>query len=288
MKKFKLIIMLLACLKLNVSEATTLSTDELLESIFDDESQACFILYDAKNNKQIINYNHPENHCQQRIPPNSTFKIALSLMAFDQQIIKQDTLFKWDGKKRGIAKWNKDQTPQSWEQYSVVWVSQQLTSQLGMNKIKHYLSTFQYGNQDFSGDRGKNNGLSHAWLNSSLKISPEEQLDFLKRMNNFSLAISKSAIQNTKKNLYLGKTANGLALYGKTGSNKRMDGSGLLLDGWFIGYAEDKTQRYIVVTTISDGRGAHHLHQMGQHAKDKAIAILDSLGNQENLITENR
>ena len=51
-----------------------------------------------------------------------------------------------------------------------MWLSQLLTPQLEMPKIKNYLQKFNYGNQDFSADVGKNNGLTNAWLNSSLKI----------------------------------------------------------------------------------------------------------------------
>lgn len=49
-------------------------------------------------------------------------------------------------------------------QFSVVWVSQEITQKIGLNKIKNYLKDFDYGNQDFSGDKERNNGLTEAWL----------------------------------------------------------------------------------------------------------------------------
>ncbi|TXI93090.1 MAG: class D beta-lactamase [Neisseriales bacterium] len=128
---------------------------------------ACFILYDLNKKKTIEEYN--SKRCKERIAPNSTFKVPLSLMAFDKGVITESTIFKWDGKKREMESWNQNQTPRTWEQYSVLWVSQQITPKLGMKAIKDYLAKFNYGNQDFSGDKGKNNGLTHAWLTGSLK-----------------------------------------------------------------------------------------------------------------------
>lgn len=218
---------------------------------------ACFILYDVNANKVVSEYN-PHHRCDERIAPDSTFKIPLSLMAFDQGVINQNTIFKWDGKKsRAYLDWNYDQTPQSWLQYSVVWVSQQITPQLGYSTIKHYLADFHYGNQDFSGDPGKNNGLTHAWLSSSLKISAVEQLNFLKAMLTHQLPITSEAIENTEKNLYQGKLNCGADYYGKTGSgrhgrNEREKNPSKLREGWYIGFVEQKAQRYIFVSNLTD------------------------------------
>ena len=136
---------------------------------------SCFILYDFNAHKIVAEYN-PNNYCNERLSPNSTFKIPLSLMAFDQGIITQKTVFKWDGIKRDIPQHDQNQTPHSWLKYSMLWVSQRITPKLGDVRIKQYLADFKYGDQDFNGDVGKNNDITHAWLSSSLKISEIEQL----------------------------------------------------------------------------------------------------------------
>ncbi|KGP64413.1 beta-lactamase [Legionella norrlandica] len=217
---------------------------------------ACFILYDLNNHKIVSEYN-PNQRCSERIAPDSTFKIPLSLMAFNQGIINQHTVFKWDGVKEDLVDWNHDQTPESWLKYSVVWVSQQITRQMGDGRIKYYLAGFDYGNQDFSGDPGKNNGLTHAWLSSSLKISAMEQLTFLKAMLNHELPLTPEAIKNTCKNMYLGKLENGASYYGKTGSgrhgrNERQTNPSRLRDGWFVGFIEKGKARYIFVSNLTD------------------------------------
>ncbi|KTD04832.1 class-D beta-lactamase [Legionella geestiana] len=218
--------------------------------------RACFLLYSVDEKRLVTAYN-PENYCNTRLSPDSTFKIAASLMAFDKGIITQKSVFKWDGVQEGLQEWNRNQTPHSWLQYSVVWVTQQLTRQMGLKTIQHYLNAFHYGNRDFSGDAGMHNGLTHAWLSSSLKISAMEQMDFLKNMVNGSLKVSPRAVKNTIDNMYLGTLVNGERLYGKTGAgrngrNERLPNPSQLRDGWFIGFVEKGNRRFIFVSNLTD------------------------------------
>ncbi|RUR06807.1 penicillin-binding transpeptidase domain-containing protein [Legionella sp. km772] len=218
---------------------------------------ACFMLYDVNKKEMLSEYN-PGGRCSERLAPDSTFKIPLSLMAFNQGLINQKTEFKWNGKNGELAEWNQDQTPQSWFTYSVVWVSQQLTQELQLPRIKHYLDGFNYGNKDFTGDPGKNNGLAYAWLSSSLKISANEQLNFLTALSTKELPLSPDAVNNTINNMYLGKLDNGFKYYGKTGSgrhgrNERETNPSRIRDGWFVGLIEgDKGQKYVFVTNLTD------------------------------------
>lgn len=238
----------LAAAMLNTANAKVITREEY-DQLFKDY-RACFILYNIKEHKIISEYN-PNNRCQERISPNSTFKIPLSLIAFNQGLINQQTVFKWDGHHASIAEHNQDQTPASWLKYSVLWVSQQLTPQLGNARIKHYLAGFNYGNQDFSG------GITQAWLSNSLKISAIEQLQFLNTMLNDELPINPTAFDNTKMNLYLGKLDHGADYYGKTGSgrhgrNAEEAKNSLLRDGWFVGFIEKNKQTYIFVSNLTD------------------------------------
>lgn len=249
----KLITIILAA-SISSAYAKRISTEEYsrLFKTYD----ACFILYNVNEHKVISEYN-PSNRCSQRIAPDSTFKIALSLMAFNQGIINQNTVFKWNGNKGVMPTHDQDQTPLTWLKYSVVWVSQQITPQLGLHRIQRYLAAFKYGNQDFSGDAGKNNGLQYAWLSSSLKISALEQLHFLSAMLSNKLPITKKAIANTKENMYQGKLDNGADYYGKTGSgrherNEREINPSQLRDGWFVGFVEMGSQQYIFVSNLTD------------------------------------
>ena len=88
-------------------------------------------------------------------------------MALDQDIISSDTVFEWDGQNGFLQEWDYDQTPKTWLEYSVVWVSQAITLEIGLTAINQYLDDFKYGNQDFSGTPGQDDGLTGAWLSSS-------------------------------------------------------------------------------------------------------------------------
>lgn len=237
MKKLLTLILAATVLSANAHEISMKVYSQLFKNF-----EGCFILFNLNEHKIVSEYN-PNNRCNQRIPPNSTFKMPLSLMAFNQGIINQNTIFKWNGKKRWLPEWNQDLNPNSWLKYSALWVSRQITLQLGYARIKHYLAGFAYGNQDFSGDPGKNNGLTSAWVSSSLKISAVEQLHFINAMLSNELPITSEAVTNTSANLYLGKLNNGFDFYGKTGSGEQNN----LRSGWFVGFIENKNQHYTLL-----------------------------------------
>jgi len=98
------------------------------------DKNGLFILYNFTQNEPVAEYN-PSRYAT-RISPDSTFKIALSLMAFDQNLITQSTIFKWDGMGKGLPAWNQNQTSKTWLKYSAVWVSQAITPKLGMPRIE--------------------------------------------------------------------------------------------------------------------------------------------------------
>lgn len=233
---------------------------------------ACFILFDLTKNQLVTQYN--PSRCDERIAPDSTFKIALSLMAFDQNLIDQKTVFKWDGKNKGFLSWNQNQTPQTWFKNSAVWVSQQLTPKLGMEKINNYLQIFNYGNHDFSGDPGENNGLFHAWLSSSLKLSANEQLAFLQALYENKLAVSEPALLNTKNNMYLETSPSGWKLYGKTGSGITKNG---LPEGWFVGYVEKDNQKYEFVLNFTALKPSTSAAGAGIQAKELVKNLLSKM-----------
>jgi len=109
----------------------------------------CFELNDLKANKLVARSN--PSRCAQRTSPCSTFKVPLALLAFDAGILKDETsAMKWDGTKTNRDAWNRDQAAATWIQNSVIWFSQRLTVQLGMEQVKAYLSRFDFGDAEFS------------------------------------------------------------------------------------------------------------------------------------------
>jgi beta-lactamase class D len=121
-------------------------------------------------------------------------------------------------KKALFKAWEDSQNPTTWMKNSCVWYSQVLTPQLGMKKFQDYVKKFNYGNQDLSGDRAQNNGITNAWLSSSLEITPEEQAVFLEKLLANTVPVSAHAQQMTRNILYVEDLPGGWKLYGKTGT----------------------------------------------------------------------
>ena len=226
----------------------------------------CFILYDLKAGKIVAR--EGGERCAERASPCSTFKVPLALMAFDAGVLKDETSSRtWDGTKYPREAWNKDHTAATWMRDSVVWFSQRLTTEMGMDKVKAYLAGFDYGNGDMSG------GLTKAWLESSMLISPDEQLRFWTRFWREELPVSKHAYEMTKKITLVETSPRGWTLHGKTGSGGRDVG------GWFAGHVAKGDQEYVFVTRYRDRAGTSKDDRPeGWIARDIAKRLLEKKG----------
>jgi len=190
-------------------------------------NENCFI---AKENDKVLKR---EGNCITRYGPQSTFKIPLALMGYDSGVLEDERrpVFQYkEGYDFYINVCKGDHDPKTWMRDSCLWYSRLLTPKLGMKKFRNYITKFHYGNMDVSGDEGKNNGLTHSWVSSSLMISPEEQVDFLQKVTAHQLPISEKAYKMTKNIIYIQDLSGGWKLYGKTGSASQ--------HGWFVGWIE--------------------------------------------------
>ena len=240
----------------------------------------CFVLAE---NGHIIS---KDGDCESRRPCCSTFKIAISLMGFNEGILLSETepeLPFMAGYYDLLDSWKQPQTPLMWMKNSCVWYSQVLTQKIGVQKFSEYVSGFDYGNCDVSGDKGKDNGLTNCWLSSSLQISGIEQTRFLARLLAQNLPVRPKAIDMTKKLLYLEDLEGGWKLYGKTGSGhlQHPDGSRDLERplGWFVGWI-NKDSRHVVFAHYLES-GANQAPFPGIIARKEATErLLDFIRNQ--------
>lgn len=243
-------------------------------------ADSCFI---AKENTKVLK---TEGDCDKRYAPMSTFKIPLSLMGFDSGVLEDEMHPVWpfeEGYVDWRDVWKQDQTPKSWMKESCVWYSQVLTTKLGMKKFQDYVIKFDYGNNSLSGDKGENNGLTNAWLSSSLQISSTEQIGFLEKMLTGKLPIKPHAIEMTKNILFVEDLKNGWKFYGKTGMGSliNIDGSKNpdLYHGWFIGWIEKGDRRIIFSNHIEDDKKEEVFASLRAKAdaKEKMIQIIDHI-----------
>jgi beta-lactamase class D len=101
--------------------------------------------------------------------------------------------------------------------------------------MKELVDKLDYGNEDTSG------GLTRFWLNSSLKISADEQVAFLRRLYLGELPVSKRSLAIVKEIMVHEETP-AYRLSGKTGSGPLSEGRYL---GWFVGYLEAGTDSHL-------------------------------------------
>lgn len=231
--------------------------------------EPCFTMYDLQQHKTIASFNNAR--CETRLSPCSTFKLPLILIGFDSGILKDEDHPLWKFKSTypvAIESHAQDHTPKSWMANSVVWYSQKLTKKLGMKQFKKYLALFDYGNQDVSGNPGKNDGLTQSWLTSSLKISANEQIVFLDKILTHRLPVSQMALQHTQNILFIETLPNGWKLYGKTGSGALNNG---LRISWFVGWLEKAGQTYIFAVNIQDQKKFNEFGERRARAIAKEI-----------------
>lgn len=197
-----------------------------------------------------------EGVCETRQSPASTFKVAISLMGFDAGILTNPHDPEWPFKE-GYADWREEwreaTDPARWMQLSVVWYSQEITRKLGLARVAQYLADFDYGNKDMSGHKG-GEGLTHAWLGSSLQISPVEQVAFMRRLARGELPVSDSAAAHTATIMDHGVQPGGWRVYGKTGAGAPRDAEGQMIFGqpfgWFVGWAEKEGRRVMFARLV--------------------------------------
>ncbi len=233
----------------------------------------CTLLADAQSRTILL----AEGDCESRVTPASTFKLPLAVMAFEAGIITSATEPKLpfrEGYPDWIAAWRQDTDPTMWMLHSNVWYSQRLTEQLGADRLANYARAFGYGNADFSGDPGRNNGLERSWIASSLKVSPLEQAGFLAALAERQLPVSARAIEGAIGLIETAGTVDGWQIRGKTGSAypRRADYS---FDyargwGWYVGWAEKHGRQLVFVRLNQDEQ--RHERSGGLRARD---AVLD-------------
>lgn len=217
----------------------------------------CTAIADPETGKVL----REQGDCRHRATPASTFKVAISLMGYDSGFLQDEhapTLPFQRGYIATLPAWRQATDPTSWMKYSVVWYSQQVTEYLGETRFQNYISAFHYGNQDLSGDPGKHNGLTHAWLSSSLDISPLEQLAFLGAVTKRDLPLSAHAFDMTDHITRIAVLPDGWEIHGKTGTGapRGRDGSQDVAHayGWFVGWATKGGRTVVFTRLIQDER----------------------------------
>ena len=224
------------------------------------EYEGSFVLYDLGNDSWSI---HNMDHATLRVAPDSTFKIYDALFGLEENVITpEDSFIAWNGESYPFEAWNADQTLQSAMASSVNWYFQSVDEQLGTTSVYDYIKEIGYGNKNMSGD------FSTYWMESSLKISPIEQVELLTQLQNNNFGFAPENINAVKDSICLSSSDAG-TFYGKTGTG-RVDGQDV--NGWFIGYIETADNTYFFATNIGADSDA-----TGGNATEITMSILSDM-----------
>lgn len=222
--------------------------------------EGSFVLYDLQKDTWKI---HDIERATLRVAPNSTYKIYNALFGLENGIITPgNSLIDWNGNTYPFEAWNADQTLSSAMSASVNWYFACIDEQLGRASVQEYLHKIAYGNEDLSGD------FSSYWMESSLKISPIEQVELLTKLQNHNLGFTPENVKAVKDSIHISSSSFG-DFYGKTGTG-RVNGQDI--NGWFIGFIERQNNTYFFATNIQSEQRA-----TGSKASDITLSILSDL-----------
>jgi len=232
-----------------MSAMTVRAQEDLDQSDHFDGIEGTFVLYDPQTDT-TIRYN--EERAAQRFSPFSTYKVPHALIGLDSGVLSgPEHEIIWNSEKyprqgwwseEPFQNWDEDQTLATALRDSVVWYFRELAKMLGPERTQEYLDALDYGNRDIS------SGIDGYWLNRSLQISADEEVDFLWRMLNGELDIAPEAVQ-TVKDIIQQEETDTYRFYGKTGGGYINEVSGLYL-GWFMGFVERGEDVYVFALHI--------------------------------------
>lgn len=227
------VLILTACSK---TQTTEIKND--FKKIYDQYNvEGSFVLYDQRNDKYIF-YN--TSQFQMQFTPASTFKICNSLIGLETGVIKDENfVIPWDSVTRWVSAWNKDQDLKTAFKNSTVWYYQELARRVGGERMKYWLDKINYGTTDTSG------GIDKFWLTGGLRITPGQQIDFLRRLHNNKLPFSQRSM-DIVKNIMIVKDTLGYVVRAKTGWGEQDDTN----IGWYVGYLEKENNVYYFANCI--------------------------------------
>jgi beta-lactamase class D len=182
--------------------------------------------------------------CQEAVVPASTFKIPNSMIALETGVVDgPDTILPWDHQSYSNDNWNQDLKFRDAFRVSCLPCYRAIARKVGEVGEREWVNKLGYGNRDISG------GVDKFWMWGALRISPLEQIDFLRRFDANKLPISERTADIVRDIMTLDVTEK-YVLRGKTGTVGPPDEPREL--AWFVGWLE-LGERRVFFATLLDG-----------------------------------
>lgn len=210
-----------------------------------------FVLLDPATHTLIVAEPEPPadtpSMAETGFAPASTFKIPNSLIALETGVAEgPEFALAWDGVERSVESWNRDHVLRTAYQNSVVWYYQELARRIGAERMQHFVDAFDYGNHDIGG------GIDQFWLAGALRISPRQQVEFLRRLHEGALPVSAVNLGIMLDDVMVHeRRVDGTLIRAKTG----WADSDVRNIGWFVGSVErpDHARAYFATLIVAEG-----------------------------------
>ncbi len=142
--------------------------------------------------------------------PASTFSVMAALIYLQEGIVSDTQRLAWDGKDRGWDEINRELTLGEALKFSADHVFENLAERTGKARIQYWLTRTGYGNALASGK------TRDFWMKGDLRITPRQQLDFLKKLYRRELPFDRG-IQDKVLAMMLREENGRYSYYYKTG-----------------------------------------------------------------------
>lgn len=228
----------------------------------------CAVIYDESSNTYSF---YDKEKCEREVSPLSTFKIVSALAGLENNVLENEiSTMEYSGVKYPIDTWNSNLTLKEAFETSCIWYFRQVVDMVGQENICTLLKEIQYGNCDISEWNGSETNslpeLNGFWLESSLAISPKQQVIVLKYIFGSENHFNAENLEELKSIMYIAELDHG-CLYGKTGS-----GTGG--NAWFVGFIEESDSKIYFAVYLEDMQNKDIVS--GNNAKEIAISILSN------------
>ena len=237
-----------------VAAAIAVTWSAILLSQNPSDLRSCVVIYDVTEARITRT---DEQACRTRLSPASTFKIPHALVALETCVVTTHTMERWNRTPYpGRPGWERDHTVLTAMRPSVVWFFQRIAPRVGADRMRDWLARLGYGNADTSGT------VTEYWLNGRLRISPDEQVEFLRRFYDGRLPFSRDHLRSVRDALMQkpgtvenstgvhavdGNWRRGIALNAKTGATRIENGGGV---SWLAGELTADARRFVFAAAV--------------------------------------
>ncbi|RPI49605.1 MAG: class D beta-lactamase [Acidobacteria bacterium] len=225
-----------------------------------------FVLLNARTGAYL---RHDSARAAQRFAPCSTFKIPHTAILLETGIAPDpEFAVKYDPALKQQGAWAQDHTLRSAYRVSALWYYHVLAKRVGTSTEERFLKKLRYGNQSASG--GLDGSAGPFWVDGTLRISADEQVEFLRRFHENQLGLSRRTTTLTK-DIMLADSTPRWRLSAKTGACRPAGEDATM---WYVGYVERDSNVYYFALQL----GAKEFGTLFEQRVTKAKAILTHLG----------